>query len=157
MSWDELILIPQWNVALQVVIRLLLAALLGGAIGYDREVHGKAAGIRTHMLVCLGAAIVITVSRLDGIPMSEMSRVIEGVVTGIGFIGGGVILKLSQDREIRGVTTAASIWVTSAIGISVGLGQAWVAVLCAVVVWFILVILGYFEKKHLGTNENDKM
>lgn len=157
MSWDELILIPQWDVALQVIIRLFLAALLGGAIGYDREVHGKAAGIRTHMLVCLGAAIVIVVSRLDGIPMSEMSRVIEGVVTGIGFIGGGVILKLSQDREIRGVTTAASIWVTSAIGISVGLGQAWVAVLCAGVVWFILVVLGYFEKKYLGMDEKDNM
>jgi putative Mg2+ transporter-C (MgtC) family protein len=157
LSWDELILIPQWDVALQVIIRLFLAALLGGAIGYDREVHGKAAGIRTHMLVCLGAAIVIVVSRLDGIPMSEMSRVIEGVVTGIGFIGGGVILKLSQDREIRGVTTAASIWVTSAIGISVGLGQAWVAVLCAGVVWFILVVLGYFEKKYLGMDEKDNM
>ncbi len=157
MPWDELILIPQWDLALQVIIRLLLAAFLGGAIGYDREIHAKAAGIRTHMLVSLGAAIVIIVSRLDGIPMSEMSRVIEGVVTGTGFIGGGVILKLSQEREIRGVTTAASIWVTAAIGISVGLGQAWVAVLCTIVVWFILVVLGYFEKKYLGTDEHSKM
>jgi putative Mg2+ transporter-C (MgtC) family protein len=75
----------------------------------------------------------------------------------MGFIGGGVILKLSQDREIRGVTTAASIWVTAAIGISVGLGQAWLAVICAVVVWFILVVLGYFEKKHLSTDDHSKM
>src|SRR5215207_1929901 len=105
MTWDELILIPSWDHALQVIIRLLIAAGLGGSIGYEREKKGKAAGIRTHMLVCVGTAIVIIAARLDGIPIGEMSKVIEGLVAGIGFLGGGVILKLSQEREIRGVTT----------------------------------------------------
>lgn len=145
MTWDELVLIPQWDLALQVVIRLLIAAVLGGTIGYERQTKGKAAGLRTHMLVCVGTAIIIIVARLDGIPMAEMSKVIEGVVAGIGFLGGGVILKLSQEREIKGVTTAAGIWTTAAIGIAVGLGQVWIAVVSMLVVWLILFVLGYLE------------
>ncbi|CAN5463447.1 hypothetical protein BH10CHL1_BH10CHL1_21310 [soil metagenome] len=92
MSWDELILIPEGSLALQVIVRLLIAAGLGGIVGYEREKKGKAAGIRTHMLVCLGMTIIIIVARLDGIPLAEMSKIIEGVVTGIGFLGAGVIL-----------------------------------------------------------------
>jgi len=147
MSWDELVLIPDWGQALQVVIRLLIAALLGGIVGYERERKGKAAGIRTHMLVCLGTALIIIVARLDGIPQAEMSKVIEGVVAGIGFLGSGVILKLSQEREIWGITTAASIWTTAAIGLAVGLGQVWIAVISLIVVWVILFVLGYWEKQ----------
>lgn len=147
MSWDELVLIPDWVQALQVVIRLFIAALLGGIVGYERERKGKAAGIRTHMLVCLGTALIIIVARLDGIPQAEMSKVIEGVVAGIGFLGSGVILKLSQEREIWGITTAASIWTTAAIGLAVGLGQVWIAVISLIVVWVILFVLGYWEKQ----------
>ena len=147
MSWDELVLIPDWVQALQVVIQLFIAALLGGIVGYERERKGKAAGIRTHMLVCLGTALIIIVARLDGIPQAEMSKVIEGVVAGIGFLGSGVILKLSQEREIWGITTAASIWTTAAIGLAVGLGQVWIAVISLIVVWVILFVLGYWEKQ----------
>jgi putative Mg2+ transporter-C (MgtC) family protein len=154
MLWDELVLIPSWDLALQVIIRLLLAALFGGIIGYEREMKGKAAGIRTHMLVSLGTCIIIVVSRLDGIPIAEMSKVIEGIVAGIGFIGGGVILKLAQEREIKGLTTAASIWTTAAIGIAVGLGQVWIAVISMVVVWIILAVLGHFEANIWGMNED---
>jgi putative Mg2+ transporter-C (MgtC) family protein len=154
MTWDELILIPRWELAVQVIIRLLIAAVLGGTIGYEREVKGKAAGLRTHMLVCVGTAIIIIVARLDGIPLPEMSKVIEGTVAGIGFLGGGVILKLSQEREIKGVTTAAGIWTTAAIGIAVGLGHVWIAVVSMVVVWFILFGLGYLEKNVWGMDED---
>jgi putative Mg2+ transporter-C (MgtC) family protein len=154
MSWDELVLIPSWDLALQVTIRLLLAALFGGVIGYEREMKGKAAGIRTHMLVCVGTTIIIVVSRLDGIPIGEMSKVIEGIVAGIGFIGGGVILKLTQEREIKGLTTAASIWTTAAIGIAVGLGQIWIALVSMVVVWIILAVLGYVEVNIWGMKED---
>jgi putative Mg2+ transporter-C (MgtC) family protein len=154
MSWDELILIPKWDLAFQVIIRLLLAALFGGIVGYERELKGKAAGIRTHMLVCLGTAMIIIVARLDGIPLAEMSKVIEGVVAGIGFLGGGVILKLSQEREIRGVTTAAGIWTTAGVGIAVGLGQVWLAVISMIVVWLILFVLGHFEKKVWGMDDD---
>ena len=154
MSWDELVLIPAWDLALQVVVRLLLAALFGGVIVYEREMKGKAAGIRTHMLVCVGTTIIIVAARLDGIPIGEMSKVIEGIVAGIGFIGGGVILKLTQEREIRGLTTAASIWTTAAIGIAVGLGQIWIALISMVVVWIILAVIGYFEANVWGMDED---
>jgi len=154
MPWDELIIIPDWSLALQVIIRLLIAALLGGIIGYERESKGKAAGIRTHMLVCLGTAMIIIVARLDGIPLAEMSKVIEGVVAGIGFLGSGVILKRSQEREIWGITTAASIWTTSAIGLAVGLGQVWIAVVGLLVVWLILFVFGHVEKKIWQMNED---
>jgi putative Mg2+ transporter-C (MgtC) family protein len=155
MTWDELVVIPPWDLAFQVVVRLLIAALLGGSIGFEREMKGKAAGIRTHMLVCMGTAVIIMTARLDGIPLAEMSKVIEGVVAGIGFLGGGVILKLSQEREIRGVTTAAGIWTTAAIGIAVGLGQVWIAIVSMIVVWMILYILGYFEKHVWGMDKDN--
>jgi putative Mg2+ transporter-C (MgtC) family protein len=154
MTWDELVIIPPWDLALQVLVRLLIAAGLGGIIGYERDLRGKAAGIRTHMLVCVGTSIVIIAARLDGIPQAEMSKVIEGLVAGIGFLGGGVILKLSAEREIRGVTTAAGIWTTAGIGIATGLGQVWIAVISTVVVWIILSVLGHFEKRVLGIDED---
>ena len=130
---------------LQVVVRLVVAAILGGIIGMERLLKGKPAGLRTQMLVCMGSAAVLIVARLDGIPQAELSRVIDGILTGIGFIGGGVILKLTQEREILGVTTAASIWATAAIGIAVGLGALWIAIITVLVVWIILFVLGYFE------------
>ena len=147
MSWDELVFLPSWSLALQVIVRLLIAAIFGGIIGYEREQKGKAAGLRTHMLVCLGTTIIIMTARLDGIPLGEMSKVIEGVVAGIGFLGGGVILKLTSEREIRGVTTAASIWATAAIGIAVGLGQVWIALVSLLIVWLILFVLASVQQK----------
>jgi putative Mg2+ transporter-C (MgtC) family protein len=147
MTWDELVFLPSWSLALQVIIRLLIAAIFGGIIGYEREQKGKAAGLRTHMLVCLGTTIIIMTARLDGIPLGEMSKVIEGVVAGIGFLGGGVILKLTSEREIRGITTAASIWATAAIGIAVGLGQVWIALVSLLIVWLILFVLASVEQK----------
>jgi putative Mg2+ transporter-C (MgtC) family protein len=153
--WDELVLIPEWGLALQVVIRLLIAAILGGSIGLERELKGKVAGIRTQMLVCVGTTIIIVTARLDGIPQEQMSRIIEGVLAGVGFIGGGVILKLVDERDIRGLTTAASIWTTAAIGIAVGLGQVWIAVVSMAVVWFILFVVGYLEMKFLGSDRDN--
>jgi putative Mg2+ transporter-C (MgtC) family protein len=145
MSWGELVVIPPWDLVLQVVVRLVVAAILGGIIGMERMLKGKPAGLRTQMLVCMASASVLIVARLDGIPHAELSRVIDGILTGIGFIGGGVILKLTQEREILGVTTAASIWATAAVGIAVGLGALWIAVVTVFVVWVILFVLGYFE------------
>lgn len=145
MTWNEIVGVPSWDLALQVVVRLLIAALLGGSIGLERLLKGKPAGLRTQMLVCMGSALVLIVARLDGIPLNEIARIISGILTGVGFIGGGVILKIKQDREIRGVTTAASIWTTAAIGIAVGLGEVWIAVVSMIVVWVILSVLGYLE------------
>ena len=154
MALDELVFFPNINSVLQVTIRIVVAGILGGIIGYEREVKGKAAGLRTHMLLAMGTVIVLVVARLDGIPMSEMSKVIEGLVTGVGFLGGGAILKLSDKQEIRGVTTAASIWSTSAIGIAVGLGQIWIGILSTIVVWIILFVVGYLEKRVWNLNKD---
>src|SRR5262245_3768776 len=97
----------------RVIIRLLVAMLLGAIVGIQREQTGKPAGVRTHMLVALGAALFVLASVESGMTSADLSRVIQGLATGIGFIGGGAILKLSAEREIQGLTTAAGIWMTA--------------------------------------------
>ncbi len=122
----------------RVCIRLLLAAILGGLLGYERETQGKAAGLRTHMLVAIGSALFVLVPELDGAEYDALSRVIQGIVTGIGFLGAGTILKGRRETEVQGLTTAAGIWLTSAIGITVGLGHEATAVLGTLLALFVL-------------------
>src|SRR3954464_13972263 len=98
-------LLPQAYLIYKLVIPLVVAAILGGAIGIERERKGKAAGIRTQMLVCVGTAFVLIVCRLAGVSTADITRVVQGILPGIGFIGGGVILKLSQERKVKGLTT----------------------------------------------------
>jgi putative Mg2+ transporter-C (MgtC) family protein len=133
-----------------VIIRLLAATLLGAIIGVQREQTGKPAGMRTHMLVSLGAALFTLAPVLSGMDSADLSRVIQGLATGIGFIGGGAILKLSQEREIQGLTTAAGIWMTAAMGVTVGLGRIGLAFLCVVLSWFILAVIGRLEYRISG-------
>jgi putative Mg2+ transporter-C (MgtC) family protein len=124
-----------------VVFRLVLAAMLGGALGYERESAGKAAGIRTHMLVALGSAMFLMALGLAGGGDAEMSRVMQGLVAGIGFLGAGAIVKGKPGEEIHGLTTAASIWMTAAIGASVGLGQATTAILSTALALLVLATM----------------
>jgi putative Mg2+ transporter-C (MgtC) family protein len=112
-----------------VVIRVIAAVLLGGFLGIERERTGKPAGFRTHMLVCLGTAILVLACTEAKMSVEGLSRVVQGIVTGIGFVGAGSILKLSEQREIKGLTTAAGLWVTAVIGITVGLGALGLAVI----------------------------
>jgi putative Mg2+ transporter-C (MgtC) family protein len=121
---------------------VITAALLGALVGFERERAGKPAGFRTHILVCLGTTVVIlacTGARMDS---AGLSRVIQGIVTGIGFIGAGSILKLSEQRDIQGLTTAAGIWMTAAIGIAVGLGTLGIALISTAMA---LIVLGVFR------------
>lgn len=122
----------------RVTLRLLVAALLGALIGYDREARNKSAGLRTHMLVALGAAIFILTPLQSGMAIADLSRVVQGIIAGIGFLGAGAILKLQRDQEIHGLTTAASIWMTAAIGIAAGLGREMTATLSAGITLFVL-------------------
>src|SRR5262245_44110341 len=115
----------------RIIIRLLVAMLLGAIVGVQREQTGKPAGLRTHMLVALGAALFVVSSAESGMTSADLSRVIQGLATGIGFIGGGAILKLSEERDIRGLTSAAGIWMTAAIGVAAGLGRIWMAMMSA--------------------------
>lgn len=122
----------------RVTLRLLLAALLGGVLGLERERQGKAAGVRTHMLVCLGAALFVLVPDVAGALDDAMSRVIQGVVAGVGFLGAGTILKGDAANQVKGLTTAAGIWLTAAIGVTIGLGHQATGLLCAALALSIL-------------------
>ncbi|HSC84614.1 MAG TPA: MgtC/SapB family protein [Pseudomonas sp.] len=125
----------------RATLRLLLAILLGGLLGYEREVMGKAAGVRTHMLVCLGAAVFVMTLEQEGAGHNAMSRVIQGVVTGIGFLCAGNILKGRTVSDVKGLTTAAGLWTTAAIGVAVGLGREGTAVLGALMALLILHVV----------------
>src|SRR5919106_645417 len=115
----------------RVLLRIITATVLGAVVGFEREKAGKPAGLRTHILVCLGTAIVVLACSGSRMDMDGLSRVIQGIVTGIGFIGAGSILKLSEERDIQGLTTAAGLWMTAAIGIAVGLGTIGIAIMAA--------------------------
>lgn len=137
--------LPDTSEIARVTIRLVAAALLGAVIGIQRQRSGKAAGLRTHMLVALGSALFVVASLQFGMSSSDLSHVIQGLATGIGFIGGGAILKLSREHEITGLTTAASIWLTAAVGVAVGMGRWGSAALSVVLTWIILAVIGEIE------------
>lgn len=120
--------------SLEVILRFLLAAGLGAGIGYQRERAGKAAGLRTHILVSSGAALFTLASMygFDGATV-DISRVAAGVVVGIGFIGAGVILRGQREKEVAGLTTAATIWLTAAVGLTVGAGMYLLSLIAAAV------------------------
>jgi putative Mg2+ transporter-C (MgtC) family protein len=104
----------------------------------EREQQGKEAGVRTHMLVSLGAALFVLVPDMAGAMDDAMSRVIQGVVAGVGFLGAGTILKSNRNDEVKGLTTAAGVWLTAAIGVTIGLGHEATALLAAVMAFVIL-------------------
>jgi putative Mg2+ transporter-C (MgtC) family protein len=113
----------------RVVLRLLVAALLGGLLGWEREHHGKSAGVRTHMLVAMGAALFVLVSQQVGMEADATSRVIQGITAGVGFLCAGTIIKGSRLDDVKGLTTAAGLWLTAAVGVAAGLGRESTALL----------------------------
>lgn len=143
---DELFVLPDAMQMVRVVARIATAAMLGGLLGIERERAGKAAGTRTHMLVALGAAIFVMFPVEEGMSKSDLSRVIQGVAAGIGFIGAGTILKREDADQIQGLTTAASIWLTGAIGLAVGAGHLWLPIVSTGSAWVILHIFGRLSR-----------
>ncbi len=109
----------------RILVRLLMAAMLGAVLGLERESKGKSAGVRTHMLVSLGAALFVLAPNMAGADAQAMSRVIQGIVAGIGFLGAGTILKGNgrETSHVKGLTTAAGLWMTAAIGTAAGMGR----------------------------------
>jgi putative Mg2+ transporter-C (MgtC) family protein len=126
-----------------ITVRLLTAAALGGVLGYDRERKARSAGVRTHMLVAVGAALFVIGPMQAGVPITDMSRVLQGVVQGIGFLGAGAIIVRRSRHEVEGLTTAASIWATAGIGVIVGLGLEATAILSTAVVLAILAVMPF--------------
>ncbi len=124
----------------KICLRLSVALALGALLGYERESVGAAAGLRTHMLVALGAALFMVIPHQAGMRIEDVSRVMQGVIAGIGFLGAGAIMKL-KDESIKGLTTAAGIWLTAAVGMAAGMGLEATAVVSAVFGWIVLFLL----------------
>jgi putative Mg2+ transporter-C (MgtC) family protein len=151
--------VPDANQWARIIIRLVAATLCGAVIGINREKLGKPAGLRTHILVALGTTLFILACSGYGMSSDGLSRVIQGIVTGIGFIGAGSILKLDKERDIQGLTTAAGIWMTAAIGVTIGLGSLGLALLGTVLALIVLTLAGRLEfqinKPQTATDEKD--
>jgi putative Mg2+ transporter-C (MgtC) family protein len=145
--------IPDPGESARVVIRLMTAFLAGAVIGLQREQSGKAAGLRTHILVCMGTALFVIAGVEIAMAQDAMSRVIQGLATGIGFIGAGAIIKMQSAREIHGLTTAAGIWMTAAIGVAAGLGHLGTAVIAVFLTWVVLALVVKLESLIEGSDE----
>ena len=153
--WHELTYgFPDRERLIIVLVRVFAAIVLGAIVGIEREQAGKPAGLRTHMLVSLGTAVVVMACAGAAMSLDGLSRVIQGIVTGIGFIGAGTILKLNEQREIQGLTTAAGLWMTAAIGVAVGLGVLGLAVIGTVVTVLILVLENVINARRKTQNKN---
>ena len=136
----------------QILLRLLVATVIGTVLGLNREIHGKPAGMRTHALVSLGAALITVISlelttkdgQIDG---GAVLRTIQGIMAGIGFLGGGVILRDDSHQSGHGLTTAANLWVTAALGTAVGLGLVWPAAFTAGLALLTLLVVRWLEPR----------
>jgi len=137
----------------QLVLRLLVAAILGGVLGLQRERQGKPAGIRTHMLVSVTSSLIVVVSLQYGMGDDALARVLQGLLAGVGFVCAGAILKLEKQDQVHGLTTAASVWMTAAIGIAAGLGREMTAALSTLLVLGILALEGPIRR--LGLKGKD--
>lgn len=140
---------------LDIVIRLVASCLMGGVVGYERSARKKSAGLRTHILVCLGSCLIMILSiniyrSVQGLTNADPTRLAAQVVSGIGFLGAGTIMK--EGVSIHGLTTAASLWMVAAIGLAVGSGHFFASVLCTALGFFTLTTLAIFEHKHFSSD-----
>ena len=128
----------------EVMLRLILSVLFGGLTGLEREVVHRPAGLRTHMLVSLGSALFVLVT-LETLP-NEAARIIAGIATGIGFLGAGTIFR--SKSEVHGLTTAASIWAVSAVGLAIGLGYYLMTIISVVLILIVLQLnkMDFFKR-----------
>jgi putative Mg2+ transporter-C (MgtC) family protein len=130
----------------EIAARLLLSAALGGAIGLEREYHHKSAGLRTSMLICLGACFFMIVSWSAAThPEDDHTRIAAQIVAGIGFLGAGVILR--ERGSVVGLTTAATVWATASVGTAVGIGMYVTSIFATGLILFALIVLGWFEQR----------
>jgi putative Mg2+ transporter-C (MgtC) family protein len=142
----------------EIALRLGFAVLAGGLIGLDREIKKRPAGLQTHALVSLGAALTLLVVAMGSGPMGDpASRAVQGVITGIGFVGAGVIMQYERERRVEGLTTAASIWTSAAIGMACGAGYFALAGVALAAIVVVLVgggwLEGWLERRGLGNKE----
>jgi putative Mg2+ transporter-C (MgtC) family protein len=132
--------------ASEMVFRILAATLIGAVLGVNRELRDKPAGIKTHALVSLGSALLIVtgidLARIGAtLDSAAVTRVVQGIITGIGFLGGGVIMRQETSRSVSGLTTASTVWIAACLGIACGAGQ-WVIALVSMLATLIVLIVG---------------
>ena len=150
------------DITVDTALRMVAAVVLGGAIGFNRDIHGKPTGIRAHALVSLGAAILMIAGsgpHIGGAYPDVMSRVIQGIIAGIGFLGAGVILRGSSGLQVYHLVTASSLWVTTGIGVLSGMGAYLFAVIATVLVLLVLSIglrLDRWLYGRAGIKEDDR-
>lgn len=147
--------IPDLPDLVRIVGRLSVALVIGAAIGLQRKVAHKAAGVRTHMLVALGTALLLVTASDAGLGPTDLSRIVQGIITGVGFLGGGAILKLTDEREIRGLTTAAGIWLTAAASAAAGLGQMAAALIGLLFALIVLALMAKIDAQPESNTERD--
>lgn len=138
----------------RVIVRLGVAVALGALLGYERESVGASAGLRTHMLVSLGSALFILIPLQGGMELGDVSRVVQGVTAGVGFLGAGAILKSQNENQIHGLTTAAGVWLTAAVGVAAGMGREGTAVLTTFFALGILSLLKFKGRRARQRAEN---
>ena len=139
--------LPDAGTTTVIVVRLLTAATLGGLLGMERESKGRAAGLKTHILVALGSALFVMAPLLAGIEPGDVTRVMQGIVSGIGFLGAGAIIKLERDERIEGLTTAAGIWMVAAIGMAAGMGMEILALATTLIALGVVSMIPKFASK----------
>ncbi|WP_312914658.1 MgtC/SapB family protein [Stenotrophomonas sp.] len=150
--------IPDVSALTIIVSRLATAIVLGGLLGLERERTGHAAGLRTHILVSAGSALFVLAPLQMGISAADVTRVMQGIVSGIGFLGAGAILKLDNEERIQGLTTAAGIWMTAAIGMAAGMGMemvAFITTIAALAVVSALPKLMPDKRRNVGDSDAD--
>ncbi|WP_349974455.1 MgtC/SapB family protein [Pseudomonas sp. WHRI 8519] len=147
--------ITQVREVTRIILRLLMAAILGAILGFEREHKGKSAGVRTHMLVSMGAALFVLAPSMAGADEQALSRVIQGIVAGIGFLGAGTILKGNgrDTSHVKGLTTAAGLWMTAAIGTAAGMGREATALISTVLSLLVLATMPMMVEKVEGHDE----
>jgi len=150
---------PSGSDLVQITLRLFVALVVGGIVGFQRELTHKPAGLRTHMLLSLGIALILVTAEESGMSKSDLSRVVQGLVTGVGFLGGGAILKLTAEHEIHGLTTAAGLWLTAAAGAAAGLGRLGLSIVGVCLGVFVLSAFVSLEKRlghHVSPDAADR-
>lgn len=146
--WQEFaIASPDWPQLVRMTLRLTVALLLTGIVGYERERKQRPAGLRTHMLVALGAVLFTLVPVEAGASPDVLARLVQGIAAGVGFLGAGAILKRDNPKDIHGLTTAASIWMAAAIGFACGSGRIGLAILGTAMTYIVLEVLGRWEDR----------
>ena len=133
--------LPDVGTLTVIVVRILTAGVLGGLLGLERERKGRAAGFRTHILVSVGSALFVMAPLMAGVGTADVTRVMQGIVSGIGFLGAGAIIKMDRGNRVEGMTTAAGIWMTSAIGMAAGMGMEVVALVTTIVALLVLSVI----------------